>query len=403
MKKKWAFVLAVVLALVPVNASTLKDKKNELNNTQQHIKDKKAQASQTKEKKEAIQQEIKAADLELVKIQDNIKELGQQLDKKKEEIKESQGKLDQAIAKKDEQYSATKDRMVQMYKNQKIGYMQVIFSSSSFWEAINRVEYVRRISRKDHNILDEYKAQIQTIEEQKKKIEDEKDELDILQKTEIAKNEELEKARDKKQQAMEKLAAEEGKLQSEIENLESVSEDLKAEINRLTKELEEKAKAQQAAAANKNTSGSSSASSSGGGSIPTQYVGGTFMWPVPGYYRISSDYQGRTSPISGKSEFHTGIDIPASYGEDVVAAADGVVIKSGWVNGYGNTIMISHGSGIVTLYGHNSSLVASNGQSVKKGQVIAKIGSTGNSTGNHCHFEVRVNGDHTSPWPYLNN
>lgn len=405
MKKKWAFVLVVVLALVPVNASTLKDKKNELNNTQQHIKDKKAQVSQTKEKKEAIQQEIKAADLELVKIQDNIKELGQQLDEKKKQIKESQGKLDQAVAKKDEQYSATKKRMVQMYKNQKIGYMQVIFSSSSFWEAINRVEYVRRISKKDHNILDEYKAQIQTIEEQKKKIEDEKDELDVLQKTEIAKNEELEKARDKKQQAMEKLAAEEGKLQSEIENLESISEDLKAEINQLTKELEERARAQQAAAAKKNHSSSSSSGGGGGGggSIPTQYVGGSFMWPVPGFYRISSGYQGRRSPISGKSEFHTGIDIPASYGEDVVAAADGVVIKAGWVNGYGNTIMISHGSGIVTLYGHNSSLVASNGQSVKKGQVVAKIGSTGNSTGNHCHFEVRVNGDHTDPMPYLNN
>ena len=126
------------------------------------------------------------------------------------------------------------------------------------------------------------------------------------------------------------------------------------------------------------------------------------MWPVPGYYRISSDYVDRTSPIFGAAEFHTGIDIPASYGEDVVAAADGVVITSGWVNGYGNTVMISHGSGIVTLYGHNSSLVISNGQSVKKGQVIAKIGSTGYSTGNHCHFEVRINGDHTSPWPYLN-
>ena len=127
------------------------------------------------------------------------------------------------------------------------------------------------------------------------------------------------------------------------------------------------------------------------------------MWPVPGNYRVSSGYVDRTSPIFGTAEFHTGIDIPANYGTSVVAAADGVVITAGWVNGYGNTVMISHGSGLVTLYGHNSSLVVSKGDSVKKGQTIAKVGSTGYSTGNHCHFEVRKDGDHVDPNIYLNN
>ena len=390
MKKKIIIVLAALLIFIPINASTLTDKKNELSNTQQSIKDKQAEADEKKKQIQAIQEEIKQVDLNLVEIQDNIKELAGQLEEKKQQIAESEKKLEAANIKKDEQYDATKTRMVQMYKNQKVGYMQVIFSSGSFWEAINRVEYVRRISQKDHNILDEYQAQIEEIEEQKRIIEEERNELDALQQVEIAKNEELEKARSKKSEAMSKLAAEEGKLQSEIESLEAVSEELTAEIQELTKKLEEEAKKQQA-------------QSSGSSNIPTEYVGGTFLWPVPGYYRISSDYVDRTSPIFGTAEFHTGIDIPASYGEDVVAAADGVVITSGWVRGYGNTIMISHGSGLVTLYGHNSSLVVSNGQSVTKGQVIAKIGSTGYSTGNHCHFEVRVNGEHTSPWPYLNN
>ena len=383
MKKKIALFLTILLIFVPVSASSLSDKKNELSSAQQHIKDKEAQVTEKQKAKAAIEAEIKKVDIEIVGIQNNIKELGEQLEEKKIQIKESEEKLDSANTKKDEQYDATKARMVQMYKNQKIGYMQVVFSSNSFWDAINRMEYVRRISQKDNTILDEYQAQIEEIEVQKKNIETEKNDLDLLQKAAYAKNEELESVRSKKETAMDQLAKEEGKLKSEIENLEQISEDLKAEINELTRKLAEQAAASSSKA-------------------PTQYVGGTFMWPVPGYYRISSDYVNRTSPIFGTAEFHTGIDIPASYGEDVVAAADGVIITSGWVRGYGNTIIISHGSGIVTLYGHNSSLVVSNGQSVKKGQVVAKIGSTGYSTGNHCHFEVRVNGSHTSPWPYLN-
>lgn len=397
----------MLLTFMPVYATTLKDKKEALNSTQQDIKDKKETASQKKEQKEAIQEEIKKVDLELIEIQDHINELGDKLEVKREEIADSEEKLEEANEKKDDQYEATKKRMVQMYKNQKIGYIQVVFSSNNFWDAINRVEYVKRISRKDHSILDEYKLQIETIEKQKKLIEEEKNELDMLQKEEIAKNDELEATRNKKEAAMEKLAAEEGKLKSEIVNLEEISENLKSEIQELTRQLEEEARRKKEEEERKRkqaaSSSSSSNSSSTSGRIPTQYVGGTFMWPVPGNYRVSSGYVDRTSPIFGTAEFHTGIDIPANYGTSVVAAADGVVITAGWVNGYGNTVMISHGSGLVTLYGHNSSLVVSKGDSVKKGQTIAKVGSTGYSTGNHCHFEVRKDGDHVDPNIYLNN
>ena len=407
MRKKIILLLAMLLTFMPVYATTLKDKKEALNSTQQDIKDKKETASQKKEQKEAIQEEIKKVDLELIEIQDHINELGDKLEVKREEIADSEEKLEEANEKKDDQYEATKKRMVQMYKNQKIGYIQVVFSSNNFWDAINRVEYVKRISRKDHSILDEYKLQIETIEKQKKLIEEEKNELDMLQKEEIAKNDELEATRNKKEAAMEKLAAEEGKLKSEIVNLEEISENLKSEIQELTRQLEEEARRKKEEEERKRkqaaSSSSSSNSSSTSGRIPTQYVGGTFMWPVPGNYRVSSGYVDRTSPIFGTAEFHTGIDIPANYGTSVVAAADGVVITAGWVNGYGNTVMISHGSGLVTLYGHNSSLVVSKGDSVKKGQTIAKVGSTGYSTGNHCHFEVRKDGDHVDPNIYLNN
>lgn len=380
MKKQISILLAFTLLLVPVYADTINDKKNQLSSAEQHIKDKEQLLEERKQERAAIEAEIKEVDTKMVAIQDNIKELGNQLEQKKLEIEESEKELEAANIKKDEQYEATKARMVQMYKNQKVGYIQVVFSSNSFWEAINRLEYIRRISEKDNTLLDTYQAQIDYIEVQKEKIESEKSDLDLLQKREISKKNELEEARAAKQVAIDKLESEAGKLAGEISKLEEISEQLEEDIKKLTEEMEAK---------NKNQ-------------IPTQYTGGTFTWPVPGYYRISSEYNPRTSPISGNYEFHTGIDIPAGYGEDVVAAGDGVVITAGWVNGYGNTVMISHGSGIVTLYGHNSSVVVSQGQTVSKGQVVAKIGSTGYSTGNHCHFEVRVNGSHTSPWPYLN-
>lgn len=373
MRKKIYIVLAFMLALTPISATTITDKKNQLSSAQQDIEAAKEELEVTKEEKAALQKEVEKVDNQIVAIQDKILELQGQLEDKEEEIAKKEAELEIANAEKDEQYENTKKRMVQMYKNQKVGYLQVIFSSSNFWEAINRLEYVKRISNQDNQMLEDYEAQIKAIDTQKKEIEDQKAELDILYKAQVAKQGELEEAKAEKDRALDKLAGKEGVLRSEIEELEAVSNALEEEIKKLT------------------------------AASTVKYTGGAFLWPVPGYYGISSEYNPRNSPISGKYEFHTGIDIPASYGSDVVAAADGVVITSGWINGYGNTIMINHGSGIVTLYGHNSSLVVGNGEVVTKGQTVAKIGSTGYSTGNHCHFEVRINGGHTNPWKYLNN
>lgn len=391
--KRLAISLLVVGLIMPLSASSIQDKKQQLDSAEQHITDKKAQVTANKQEQNRIYTEMKKIDEEANDIQNEIKSLDKKLEDKKEEIIESQKKLDAATVKKENQYEATKKRMTQMYKNQDIGYLQIIFSSDNFWDAMNRIEYVKAISKKDDSLLDEYQMQIDTINTEKAKIEEDRDELDILQRSAIIKKEQLEVVKDKKQDLLDELYQEQDELNEQIYDLEKLSESIKAEINALIKKQEEEER-------RKNAS-----SNSGGGSRPTvssQYVGGTFMWPVPGYYRISSEYESRISPISGKKEFHTGIDIPANYGEDVVAAADGVVIHSGNINGFGNTIMINHGGGVVTLYGHNSSLVATNGQKVTKGQVVARIGSTGWSTGNHCHFEVRLNGEHTSPWPYLN-
>ena len=125
------------------------------------------------------------------------------------------------------------------------------------------------------------------------------------------------------------------------------------------------------------------------------------LWPVPGYFTVTSGYGNRRHPFSGRQEFHTGIDIGARSGANVVAAESGMVTMSGWHGGYGQTIVIDHGNGLSTLYAHNSALLAREGQWVNRGDVIARVGSTGISTGPHLHFEIRQNGRHFNPAPSL--
>lgn len=129
---------------------------------------------------------------------------------------------------------------------------------------------------------------------------------------------------------------------------------------------------------------------------PTKY-----MWPVPGQNRVSSKFGPRKHPVTGVVKQHTGIDIPAPTGTPVVAAKSGVVIYSGVRGGYGNAVQIEHSDGAITLYGHNSALTVTKGQNVEQGQIIAKAGSTGLSTGPHCHFEIKKGGVYLDPEKYL--
>lgn len=129
-------------------------------------------------------------------------------------------------------------------------------------------------------------------------------------------------------------------------------------------------------------------------SIPT-------LWPTSG--RISSPFGGRRDPFQSKTKFHEGLDIAATYGQEISAAGTGKVIFAGWYGGYGNAIIIDHGHGITTIYGHCSKLISKKEQTVKKGDIIAKVGSTGRSTGSHLHFEVRLNDSPIDPLKYLDN
>ena len=137
--------------------------------------------------------------------------------------------------------------------------------------------------------------------------------------------------------------------------------------------------------------------------LSSEYIGGILAWPVPGYTRITSKYSMRVHPITGQYKLHTGIDIGAPEGANFIAANDGIVIKAGENVAYGNMVIVDHGGGITTLYAHGSQILVEVGQVVRRGEAVLKVGSTGYSTGPHAHFEVRINGVTTDPFPYITN
>ncbi len=333
--------------------------------------------------KNLLDKEVEALRQEITQTNALLEEYNAQLEKYEAEIAEKEADIDK-------KYEALKERIRISYDESFVSYLELILDSESFTDLLTRVDTVASMMDYDARMLHELEAareellvmqqnntglqqktmeHLKTLEEQQPvldaKIKESEELLTTLsvkvkEAQDISKMTEAEKAEwEQKQAALEKKIAE-----------------MEAEIER---------KIQAAQAQNQ-----------------AQYVGGEFMWPVNLQYRKITSYFGiRTSPISGAQENHGAIDIPAGYGTPVYAANDGKVIvaESHW--SYGNYVVIDHGGGISTLYAHNSALLVGVGQTVTKGQQIAQVGSTGSSTGNHCHFEVRVNGQRVDPLGYV--
>ncbi len=377
-KKLKTLVSSVVIATMSTQivfaSSSLQTQQNSI---EKQIEDAEKEIAAAEQDKSQIAVELETASAEAQKALEELNAINAQVSAVQTELDTAKEEYRIATEKKDEQYEALKARMSFMYEYGSMGYAQVLLESTDFSDFFKRVEYINTIIRYDQNLLNELEETQEKIDEQVNLISKKKAEVDALQAQQKSKTQELQAKEAAKESAL-------AKVNSDIEAQQDIVFSLEKENAKIEQMIRD---AERQAANSGNT---------------LTYEGGQFMWPVPSNYTtISSGYVQRNNPISGKAEYHSGYDIPAPAGTPVYAAADGVVITSGWVNGYGNTVMISHGSGLVTLYGHNSSLNVSVGDTVSQGDVIAGVGSTGNSTGNHCHFEVRLNGKHTSPAPYL--
>lgn len=278
-------------------------------------------------------------------------------------------------------------RVRDIYINGRLSYLDVVIGSKDFSDFANRLEVLKRIIDSDITLINEIKKERAEIEAHKQKLEADRTKLVELEKAALAKQAEIEQKKAERNVVLQKAQNDRATAMQAIEELNASS----AQVSAMLKERQA-ARAAAAAAA---------AQSSGGQNASDNWVQGTGQlgWPVSG--EITSPYGYRVHPIFGTTIYHSGIDIGVDEGTPVHAADGGVVVWSGWMGGYGYAVVIDHGNGLSTLYGHNSELAVDEGQSVAKGQVISYAGSTGNSTGPHVHFEVRVNGDPVDPMGYL--
>lgn len=420
MKNRLKIITAIMLTLIfcmqPVcnvqateesNLSEAQQEKKTLENDLQKAKE---LIDSLKGSKEDIQSEVEKLDKQLNEISGKVKELESRLSKKRQEIADTESALNKAKEQEKKQYRNMKKRIQFMYENGQTSYVEMLLSADSFTDFLNAVEYITQISQYDRKMLKEYQNMQVTIADTQKTLETDYASLQSLQA----------KVQEEKQAVAALESAKKGELNDVADDLtdaQSVAKAYEAEIqaqNEVIAQIqaaqkraaEQQAAQQQAQAAEENQGATDAAGENQNTAQNTTPSGngqstGSMMWPCPSSKRVTSDYGPRTSPTNGASSNHKGIDIGAAYGADIVAADGGTVLVATYSSSGGNYVIIDHGGGLCTVYMHASSLTVSAGQTVSKGQVIAKVGSTGISTGNHLHFGVTLNGVYVSPWGYV--
>ena len=375
------FILACVLPLTSlfVNAATKAELDEQLQETKEKEEKTKEEIDKIKEEKKDVLEVKEQLDSDIGALETKISEIEAAIHEDDIKIEEVQQKLDEAQADLDRQYAAFKDRVKVMYEHGSTGYIQALIESDNISDFVNRYEVVKIITEYDKTMTDR-------LEEARNKIDEQKQQLEDIRQQKVEKATEL----DSQKTVLDQKLAESESYLSQLEGQEA---ELVAVLEKA--EAEEASIRSQIAAYTANVAAS-------GVTMPSNFVG-CANWPLPGYYNVTSQFGGRIHPIYHTSGSHRGIDISAPRGTPICAAGNGVVIRACYSGSYGNHVMVNHGGGVVTVYAHASALAVSVGQSVTTGQVIAYVGSTGASTGNHLHFEVDVNGVPTNPYNYLNN
>lgn len=362
--------------------------KKEAEENQKNVQGKLSQVKQMLKEVENIKSELDQAmviaDAQLEDLNDSIEILNADIMQLEGEIARTQAELEEAKQVKQRQYETMKKRVKRMYEKGNKSYLELLFTAGSFSEFLNTAEFVSKISKYDKEMLESYMDTIKQIEESEAKLLKEEEELKSKQSDLNSQMDEVEAEMDEKQNAINMYTADINNKEAAIKEYEAYIAEQKAVVEALEAAI--LAEKKRLIEENKEA---------------IKYDGGQFAWPAPSYVKISDDYGNRTHPILGTQQFHNGIDMAAPGGSPILAAYDGEVIAADYSATMGNYVMINHGDGLITIYMHASSLEVSKGQTVVRGEQIARVGTTGRSTGNHLHFSVRKDGSYVSPWSYI--
>ena len=363
-------LIVTVIGIFPVSVGgSIADLRYKQQQIENEIKEIRKKADALRGEKKTIEAEIQILDSGLRALTLEIEKQEVQKEELNMRIAESEQKILDLIDEIDKNNELLEERLRAMYINGTGGYLEVILKAENLIDALTRMDMIQLIVKSDVDLL-------KTINEQKTQVE----ELKIEQET--RRHELTAIINDLSSKQYEVLTVSRSKESYMVSLQDNIDEIIRQEaaMEKQSKKIESDILAAQRA---------------------VEYAGGELLYPLPGHYRITSPYGGRIHPITGVWSNHGGTDIAAPNGTNILSSNDGVVIFAGYHYSYGNYIIVDHGGGIATLYAHCSRLLAYEGQAVSKGDPIALVGSTGESTGNHLHYEVRVNGVRKNPMDYL--
>ena len=387
LRRLFCVVLALALllplsgpaAVIPASAVTqseiddLKDQAEDLDNQREELQEQieaiQSDKSRALERKSLLEQQISATQAEINNIQAQIEKYTQLIMEKEEE-------LAQADAEEAELYDQFCQRVRYMEEEGEVSYWSILFSSSDFSDLLDNFMMVEEFIDYDNRMMEEILALQEQIQSDKAELETARTEQETARTEQEKAKADLQAQEAEVDSLIEEISGQEDLLEQQEAQLKAAADAMDDEIRRLEREMASQI--------------SGVVSESG------------FQWPLPASWNtLSSLFGNRTHPITGRPNNHTGIDIPASRNTEIYAAKSGVVVTSTYNSSYGNYVVVSHSDGTSTLYAHMNSRNATVGQTVSQGQVIGYVGTTGSSTGNHLHFEVRVNGSRVDPVDYF--
>lgn len=355
-----------------VLANEVEQKQQELNNVQQQMANQASKVQQLQGQVDTVADQLRGIEENLAAAQGQLEEVEGELavaEKQVEEITETMIKVEASITKRN---TILNKRIRDIYENGQISYLEVLLGAKDFSDFTSRVELLKRVVSSDLGLLQKIKAERELLAQKKAELDQHRIQILAMKKQAEEKRNVILVAKRERASLLSKLESQRDVAESTYNELLQTSRDIETMIRRIR--------------SGGNPSGSTKAS-------------GQYGWPTSG--PVTSPFGWRVHPVFGTQRFHTGIDIGADYGEPIVAADGGVVINAEWIGGYGKTVIIDHNNGYSTLYAHASELLVSEGQTVGKGQIVSRVGSTGYSTGPHLHFEIRQNGSPINPLDYL--
>lgn len=365
--------LALLFCCSPASyalADETEDLESQLEDLQRQAEQQQAETDRLSERIGTVSEQLRELSADVKEAEMDYNAIAKELEATEMRIEENQELLEETELELSDKLAQLRGRIRNVYMHGQVSYIDVLLGAKDFSDFLTRMDLFKRVIASDYKLVQTVLESKRVVEETRAALERQRAEEERLAKDAEEKHMELLLKKRDKDKLLEMMEYDREVSQRAYDELIAAS----AEVERLIQASRYRYQFP------------------GGGS-------GAMIWPLVG--EITSEYGWRTHPIYGDSRYHSGMDIGGDYGDPIIAAAAGIVTYSGWISGYGYAVIIDHGGGISTLYGHNEALAVAEGQTVSQGQVIAYCGSTGNSTGPHCHFEVREGGEPVDPMGYL--